>query len=157
MYKYCSNMNKLTQILKSSASLALSKRLSLNLICTTNLLSQQYQDFFKSYQLTEQQYNVLRILRGQKGIPANLMTIQNRMIHKNSNTTRLLDKLVDKNLVNRKICPENRRKIEVCITEKGLNLLHTIDPELDKLEQSFTKSLSEKEQDTLIKLLEKLQ
>lgn len=149
-------MSNLNQILKSNAHLAKSKRMSLNLVCTYNYLSQHYQDFFKSYKITGQQYNVLRILRGQQGNPANLSTIQERMIHKNSNTTRLVDKLIDKDLVNRKQCPENRRKIEILITSKGLELLNTIDPLLDHLEQKFADNLSEKEQTTLITLLEKL-
>ena len=149
-------MSNLNQILKSNAQLVQSKRLSLNLVCSYNYLSQQYQDFFKSHKITGQQYNVLRILRGQQGNPANLSTIQERMIHKNSNTTRLVDKLIDKDLVNRKQCPENRRKIEVLITNKGLELLNTIDPLLDDLEQTFANNLTEKEQTILIELLEKL-
>lgn len=149
-------MNDLNNILKSNANINPSKRLALNLVCTYNYLSQQYQDFFKSYHITGQQYNVLRILRGQKGSPANLSTIQERMIHKNSNTTRLVDKLVDKQYVDRKQCPENRRKIEILITHKGLELLKIIDPLLDKLEQDFSENLSKNEQTQFFTLLEKL-
>ena len=66
----------------------------------------------KAFDLSLQQFNVLRILRGRKGEPANLKTVQKRMIHKMSNTTRLIDKLIDKSLVHREICEENRRKVE---------------------------------------------
>ena len=67
----------------------------------------------KPYEISLQQFNVLRILRGRKEKPTNLSTIQKRMVHKNSNTTRLIDKLIEKFLVERKTCEENRRKIEL--------------------------------------------
>jgi DNA-binding MarR family transcriptional regulator len=98
----------------------------------------------------------LRILRGQKGCPANLSAIQERMVHKNSNAGRLIDKLLLKGLVERNTCKENRRKIEVLITEKGLDLLSTIDPELDKLENKNLLNFTKEEATTLNKLLEKL-
>ncbi|NQY07492.1 MAG: MarR family transcriptional regulator [Flavobacteriaceae bacterium] len=149
-------MNKLNSILKSDAVLPLHKKTALNLICTNNYLSEQFQEFFKSFNLTGQQYNVLRILRGQKGIPANLSTIQERMIHKNSNTSRLIDKLIQKRFVERNQCEENRRKIELIITKKGLAILNKIDPELDELETIFFKKLSVDEIETLNNILEKL-
>ena len=80
------------------------------------------------FDISEQQFNVLRILRGQKGIAANLSTVQERMVHKMSNTTRLIDKLIQKKLVKRNVCIENRRKIELFITEDGLDFLKKIDP-----------------------------
>ena len=76
----------------------------------------------KPYGVSIQQFNVLRILRGQKGVAANLSTVQNLMVDKISNTTRLIDKLIEKSLVERIICKENRRKIELFITDKGLSL-----------------------------------
>lgn len=147
---------KLQDILKSDAILSLAKRTSLNFLITNNMLSENYLDFFKQYDLSGQQYNVLRILRGQKGKPANLATIQERMVHKNSNTTRLIDKLILKGLVERTICPENRRKVEIIITKNGLNLLDTIDPELTKLEENIMQPLTVEEAETLNILLEKL-
>jgi len=98
----------------------------------------------------------LRILRGQKGNPANLSTIQERMVHKNSNAGRLIDKLLLKGLVERNTCKENRRKIEVLITKSGLDLLHTIDPKLDELEKISLGKLSVEEATVLNNLLEKL-
>jgi len=75
----------------------------------------------KDFDVSIQQFNVLRILNGAKENTVNLNYIQSRMIHKMSNTTRLIDKLVDKGLVSREICKENRRKIEVKISQKGKN------------------------------------
>lgn len=149
-------MNKLEDILKSNATLPLAKRTSLNFMITNKTLSENYLDFFKQYDISGQQFNVLRILRGQKGKPANLATIQERMIHKNSNTTRLIDKLLLKGLVERKTCPENRRKIEIIITKNGLDLLDTIDPKLNALEENIIQPLNDEEAETLNILLEKL-
>lgn len=149
-------MNKLKDVLKSDVTLPLAKRTSLNFVITNKMLSENYLDFFKQYDLSGQQFNVLRILRGQKGKPANLATIQERMIHKNSNTTRLIDKLLLKGLVERTICPANRRKVEIIITKSGLNLLDEIDPKLDKLEEKQLQPLTIEEAETLNTLLEKL-
>jgi len=149
-------MNKLSDILKSNASLPLAKEVILNVLCTNNYISEKYTLFFKKFEITGPQYNVLRILRGQKGVPANLSTIQERMVHKNSNAGRLVDKLMTKGLVERCVCAKNRRKIEVSITEKGLAKLNEIDPEMDSLEKEGLKSLSDEEAVTLNELLEKL-
>ncbi|MGA1030429.1 MAG: MarR family winged helix-turn-helix transcriptional regulator [Flavobacteriaceae bacterium] len=102
------------------------------------------------------QFNVLRILRGQKGEPANLSTVQERMVNKMSNTSRLVDKLIEKDLVERKICEENRRKIELFITSKGLSLLKKLDPLIDNEEEKMTQNLTVKDRNQLIALLEKL-
>ncbi len=149
-------MIKLNNILKSDAVLPLAKRTALNFMITNNLLSQKFLDFFKQYDISSQQFNVLRILRGQKGKPANLATIQERMVHKNSNTTRLIDKLIVKGLVERTICPENRRKVEIIITKNGLDLLNTIDPKLNELEEKTIQPLTTEETEILNTLLEKL-
>ena len=98
---------------------------------------------------------MLRILRGQKGSPANMCIIQERMLSKNSNTTRLIDKLLLKGFVTREVCPENRRKIEVLITNKGLELLKILDPKIMEYEDLFASNLSSSEKEQLITLLEK--
>ena len=110
----------------------------------------------KPYDLTIQQYNVLRILRGQKGKPANLCTIQERMIDKSSNTTRLVDKLIKKGWVKRSICEENRRKVEIIITTKGLEILKELDPLTEENNEKILKNLSEEQLVTLNNLLDTL-
>jgi DNA-binding MarR family transcriptional regulator len=94
-------------------------------------------------------------LRGQKGNPVNMCTIQERMIAKTSNTTRLVDKLLLKGLVLREICPQNRRKMEITITPKGMELLQQLDPMVEAHEKKFGNNLSEKELVQLNILLEK--
>jgi DNA-binding MarR family transcriptional regulator len=149
-------VNKLSAILKSNVTLSPSKEVILNLICTCNLIVDKNAIFFKTFKITAPQYNVLRILRGQKLKPINLSLIQDRMVHKNSNAGRLVDKLVLKNLVERNICKSNRRKVEILITSKGLDLLELIEPKLINLENKNLNALSDNEISTLNLLLEKL-
>ena len=110
----------------------------------------------KSSDISLQQFNVLRILRGRKGIPANLQTVQKRMIHKMSNTTRLVDKLIVKELVVRKTCKENRRKIEITITDKGLEVLSQLDTKIQETEAIILQPLNLEEQKTLRGLISKI-
>ena len=107
----------------------------------------------KPHDISEQQFNVLRILRGQKGIAANLFTVQDRMVHKRSNTTRLIDKLIQKKLVKRNVCIKNRRKIELFITEDGLDFLKKIDPITDEIEKKILSNISSKDLNSLISIL----
>ncbi len=127
----------------------------INMVYTSRVI-EMATSVFKDFNLTNQQYNVLRILRGQKGKPANLSTLQERMIDRNSNTTRLVDKLIQKKLVTRKVCPENRRKIEILITEKGLSVLKELDPIITEANQNVVKNLNTEELETLNNLLDKL-
>ena len=144
------------EIIKSNSAIPLAKKTMLNILYTQNIASEGFNEILKVYDLSAEQFNVLRILRGRKGSPANMSVIQERMIAKTSNTTRLVDKLLLKELCTRKICPENRRKIEVLITTKGLNLLEKIDPEVVKFENKWAENLNTEELQTLNNLLEKL-
>jgi len=110
----------------------------------------------KPFDLSIEQFNVLRILRGQAGKPINLQDIQERMVNKMSNTTRLVDKLISKGLVERSICENNRRKVEIIITTKGLELLRDIDPVIDSQEVELTSNLNTQELEILNTLLLKL-
>ena len=112
---------------------------------------------FKTHGISLPQFNVLRILRGRKGEAANLSTIQEQMIHKMSNTTRLIDKLIEGGYVNRFVCEKNRRKIEIFITKKGLELLSSLDLQLDAKEQFLINNLEDKEKEELMRLLSKVQ
>ena len=103
-----------------------SKHAIISILKTSAFISEILLSGLKPYEISEQQFNVLRILRGQKGIAANLSTVQDRMVHKMSNTTRLIDKLIQKKLVKRNVCVKNRRKIELFITEDGLDFLKKI-------------------------------
>jgi DNA-binding MarR family transcriptional regulator len=146
---------RIEDIIKSNVAIDDAKKVVLNIMVTQNVVTEKFNEVLKPYDLSGEQYNVLRILRGQKGNPANMCVIQERMIAKNSNTTRLIDKLLLKNLVTREVCPENRRKIEVLITEKGLELLEELDPKVLENEKLFAANLNQKELVELNTLLEK--
>ncbi|HLO73114.1 MAG TPA: MarR family transcriptional regulator [Flavobacterium sp.] len=146
---------RIEEIIKPTYPMAIEKKTLLNVMFTQNVISEKFNEILKPFDLSPEQFNVLRILRGQKGNPVNMCTIQERMIAKTSNTTRLVDKLLLKDLVIREICPENRRKMEITITEKGLRLLSQLDPIVDEHEQTFAKNLSVSELELLNELLEK--
>ncbi|PZO27697.1 MAG: MarR family transcriptional regulator [Flavobacteriaceae bacterium] len=146
---------KIEDVIKSTVTIDDSKKVILNIIYTQSVIGEKFAEVLKPYELSSEQYNVLRILRGQKGNPANMCVIQERMIAKNSNTTRLIDKLLLKELVTREVCPDNRRKIEVQITPKGLELLLELDPKVIEHEKMFANNLSQEELSELNHLLEK--
>ncbi|SHG12731.1 transcriptional regulator, MarR family [Flavobacterium fluvii] len=146
---------KIEEVIKSTVPMDNSKKIILNVLYTQNVITDNFNEILKPYEISGEQYNVLRILRGQKGCPANMCVIQERMLAKTSNTTRLVDKLLLKDLVTRKVCPENRRKIEVTITQKGLDVLLELDPKVIAHEQHFSKNLDADEIIQLNSLLEK--
>ena len=130
-----------------------SKHVIISILKTSAFISEIFLSGLKPYEISEQQFNVLRILRGQKGIAANLSTVQDRMVHKMSNTTRLIDKLIQKKLVKRNVCVKNRRKIELFITEDGLDLLKKIDPITDEIEKKILSNISSQDLNSLISIL----
>ncbi|CAM3862651.1 MULTISPECIES: MarR family winged helix-turn-helix transcriptional regulator [Flavobacterium] len=144
------------QEIKSTVKLSITKKVMLNLTFTRNFIGDKFHELLKPYEISSEQYNVLRILRGQKGKPLNMQDILSRMVTKSSNTTRLIDKLLLKEMVERNICPNNRRKIEVKITEKGLKTLTELDPKIEDHDSIFTKNLTNEELEQLNNLLEKL-
>jgi len=130
-----------------------SKEVIITLIKINYEINIELMTALKPYGISIQQFNVLRILRGQKGVAANLSTVQERMINKMSNTTRLIDKLIEKSFVERIICKENRRKIELFITNKGLVYLKQIDPVIDKVEEKMIGHLKNEDKQKIVSLL----
>jgi len=124
----------------------------INIKYTSNWLSSKENDFFKPYGISPQQYNILRILRGAKE-RTKVQIVKDRMIERAPNATRLMDKLCDKNLIERERCEHDRRVVYVKITNQGLELLSTID-EYKNL--SFLENLTEEEAETLSDLLDKI-
>lgn len=144
------------ETIKSKQALSLTTKTAINLMFTSRIIEESVLQVLKQFDISTQQYNVLRILRGQKGVAANLSTVQERMIDKSSNTTRLIDKLIKKELVKRQVCKDNRRKIELFITDQGLKLLKTLDPITENNNKSQLEKLTEEELNTLNILLDKL-
>jgi len=149
-------MKELEDLLKITTKLSLQKKTVINISYSSIWMKDEIILALKPYDISIEQFNVLRILRGQKGNPANLQDVQERMVNKMSNTTRLVDKLILKGLVERFICEKNRRKVDIYITDNGLKLLNEIDPIIEKTENSLTSNLSDQELEHLNTLLNKL-
>ena len=149
-------MKELEDIIKTTSQIPLKKKTVLNIAYSSIWMKDDFTTLLKPYDISVEQYNVLRILRGKKGNATNLQDIQERMINKMSNTTRLVDKLILKGLVERFICEKNRRKVDIFITDQGLSLLNEVDPLVDNIEAQMTSNLTNQELETLNTLLTKL-
>ena len=130
-------------------------KLAINLMFTTSLLESYLKDIFKKEDITLQQYNILRILRGSRPAPLSTMQIRERMMDKMSDTSRIVDRLLIKKLVTKKTNPEDHRLVEVRITEKGLQLLQKLDGVEDKI-ALFLSNISEAEAIEMSNQLDKL-
>lgn len=129
------------------------QKLAINLLYTTNWLNNHYNNFFKDADLTTQQYNVLRILRGQYPVPCSLKLVKERMLDRMSDASRIIDKLVAKELAMRGECPSDRRSVNLLISEKGLQLLKKFDF-IDDATQEIFKHLNPSEVEQLNTLLD---
>jgi DNA-binding MarR family transcriptional regulator len=147
---------QIEQAIKSIHTLAISTKTVVNMMYTSRIVEEAIVSVLKQYDLSTPQYNVLRILRGQNGNPAQLSTLQERMIDRSSNTTRLVDKLIDKGWMRRNICKDNRRKIEMFITDDGLHILKQLDPIIENNNNTILSNLSNSELEHLNALLDKL-
>ncbi len=131
------------------------QKLAVNLIYTTNWLNSFYGSYFKNSDITLQQYNVLRILRGQYPNACSVKLIKDRMLDRMSDASRIVDKLMAKNLLVRNQCPKDRRSVDVLITDKGLQLLEQLDI-IDEDSKKVFKALTKNEIGLLNALLDKL-
>lgn len=125
----------------------------INLIYTASWLQGKQQDFFKHFKITAQQFNILRILKGQSPKSISATEIKSRMLDRNSDVSRLLDRLVAKNLISKKTCPNDKRATDVSITETGIELLKTLDKYQNQIDGVL--SLTEEEAIQLSILLDK--
>lgn len=131
------------------------EKMVVNILFTGSWLSNLNASRLKPFGLTPEQYNVLRILRGSHPKPMMLADITSRMIDRNSNATRLVEKLKSKAFVNREICETNRRQVDISITEAGLEVLIKIDEGLDDWLQNL-KTVPQSEVEALNTTLDKL-
>lgn len=127
-----------------------------NILQTGNWMNEKFSDHLKQYAISIQQFQVLRSLKELKGAPADLQTLQAEMVSKNSNTTRLVEKLRLKGLITRIQNEENRRKVDIRITNDGLKLLEDIESVKTDFEKDIVGNLSTTEIIALNQLLEKI-
>ena len=128
---------------------------AVNMVYTFNWLNNQNTSILKPLGITPQQFNILRILRGQYPKPATIKLIKERMLDKMSDASRIVEKLRIKEFVERNICSSDRRNVDVCITEKGLDLLAKLDSYSDEMNDRLS-NLNEEEIKNLNTLLDKL-
>jgi DNA-binding MarR family transcriptional regulator len=126
-----------------------------NILFTGSWLYNLHAAHLKKFEITPEQFNVLRILRGSHPTPMMLADITCRMIDKNSNVTRLVEKLRKKAMIKREICANNRRQVDISITGKGLSLLSKIDKESSEWALTL-KTVSNSEAKELNRVLDKL-
>ena len=125
----------------------------LNVIYTAGWLAARQKGFFREFGLTARQFNALRILRGQYPKSISATDIRSRMLDKNSDVSRLLDRLAAKELIVRKACEKDKRAADLFITNKGLELLTQVDRHIYRIDNIFT--LSDDEATQLSNLLDK--
>lgn len=130
-------------------------KLMVNLIYTYNWMVTGLQKTFREYGLTMQQYNILRILRGRFPEPSSIQTLKSRMLDKQPDVSRLIDRLHSKNLVDRQVCNTDRRKMDVLISEAGLELLAQLDDKVIAYEDMFHR-LNDEEVDSLNEMLDRM-
>src|SRR5918912_1291023 len=120
---------------------------NINLIYTYNWVNERMKRIFDEFDITSQQFNILRILRGA-GQPLSTLQIRQRMLDKMSDTSRIVDRLVKKGLVKKSTCKMDRRLVDVTITDKGKKLLEKIDQYSDQMD-GIMKNLTEEDARTL--------
>jgi DNA-binding MarR family transcriptional regulator len=147
-------MNILEAIKQKSFDSSFEKAV-VNLLYTHNWYRDKYQDIYKAANLKIQHYNVLRILKGSKPKSISPGEIKDVMLDKSPDLTRLLDKLVEKGLVDRNLCPQNRRKMDVLITKEGENLLKQITRKQKLLQKEQWQHFTEEAAEQLSDLLDK--
>ncbi len=130
------------------------QKATINLIYTFNWMNERIKNMLDQYDITPQQFNILRILRGA-GKPISTLQIRQRMLDKMSDTSRIVDRLLKKDLVQKVVCEGDRRLVDVTISEAGMALLNRIDAHQDEMDNVF-KNLDEEQAMALNKLLDKI-
>lgn len=131
------------------------QKAALNIIYTYNWMTEQSKSIFAPEDITQQQFNILRILRGSYPQPLSTLQIRERMLDRMSDTSRIVDRLIAKGLVKKGTCKGDRRLVDVMITDKGQKLLERLDKRQDELD-NILGNLTKKEATLLSELLDKI-
>ena len=130
------------------------QKMGINIIYTANWLNERIAQILNSEKITQQQYNILRILRGSE-LPLSTLKIRERMLDKMSDTSRIVDRLVTKELVEKSACIKDKRLVDVTLSKKGLLLLEKLDHFNDQIDD-LLKGINEKEAVAINQILDKL-
>ncbi len=131
------------------------QKAAVNLLYTYGWIMERTKELFGTEDITPQQFNILRILRGSYPQPLSTLQIRERMLDKMSDTSRIVDRLITKGLVKKGTCKTDRRLVDVMITDKGKKMLERLDKRQDELD-SIIGNLNVKEASTLSELLDKI-
>jgi len=131
------------------------QKAGINLIYTLAWMKEKTKEIFDSEDITSQQFNILRILRGSFPEPLSTLQIRERMLEKMSDTSRIVDRLITKGLVKKITCKDDRRLVDVIITDKGKKMLERLDARQDEID-GVLGNLSEKDANILSDLLDKI-
>lgn len=131
------------------------QKAAINLIYTSGWLSERTRELFAPEDITPQQFNILRILRGSHPHPLSTLQIRERMLDKMSDTSRIVDRLIAKGLVKKGTCKKDRRLVDITISDKGRKLLEKFDTREDELD-GILSNLNKKEAIILSDLLDKI-
>ena len=146
-------MKKIEEEIQQKKFKSPNQKAVINLIYTANWLHAKQMDFFKPFGITGQQFNILRVLKGQHPESITPTEIKSRMLDRNSDVSRLLERLSAKNLIVKKTCPNDKRASDVNITQQGLELLSEIEKHQKELDGVLT--LTAEEANQLSDLLDK--
>ncbi len=130
------------------------QKMSINIIYTANWLNEKMGQILATEDITQQQFNILRILRGSE-CPLSTLKIRERMLDKMSDTSRIVDRLIVKGLVEKTACQKDKRLVDITISKKGLQLLEKLDSLNDHID-SILKGVTEKEAAAMNQILDKL-
>lgn len=131
------------------------QKMLINLLYTTSWLNAKQNQLLKPHGISLQQYNILRILRGQYPGSIGVNALMDRMLDRNSNASRLVEKLRGKGLVERTTCMEDRRRVDVKITKKGLKSLDRLEPMIEGFHQAL-REIDDKEANQVNKVLDQI-
>ena len=131
-------MTKLEEAIQQKKFVSERQKANLNIMYTSSWITGKISSVLKPYGISPQQFNILRILNGQKGKPATVKMLTERMIDKMSNTSRLVEKLKIKGLVDRRECEQDRRQVDIFLTDKGLKVMNECSAEIfNKVESAL--------------------
>ncbi|MEQ8425951.1 MAG: MarR family transcriptional regulator [Cyclobacteriaceae bacterium] len=148
-------MTKIKEEIKQTSFRNQYQEAAINIIYTSGWLANRHKDFFAQFGITAQQYNILSILRGQMPNKISGSEIKSRMMDKNSDVSRLLDRLILKDLIVKRKCPDDKRAADIEISTEGLELLKAIDAKTEGLDRILS-GVTENEAKQLSALLDKV-
>ena len=147
-------MKSIEEEIKQTGFVNSHQKVMLNIIYTASWLDNKHRTFFKQFGITTHQFNILRILKGQYPSKISGSEIKSRMLDQNSDVSRLLDRMILKELISKNQCPNDKRSDDVILSDKGLKLLQKINREIDAIEKPISQ-LSDEEAIQLSLLLDK--